>query len=129
MTDRHDARRPVDRGAVVIAVPFVGLARVNAHTRRDRRLGRPALGTKGSLRVDRGQHPVGCGGEGDMHAVTGGLDDRATVRCDRDAQDSSWRASAARIASGCSSQRCVDPSISVNKNVTVPEGVRPTAKV
>ena len=34
----------------------------------------------------------------------------------------SWRASAARIASGCSSHRRVDPSRSVNRNVTVPDG-------
>ena len=35
---------------------------------------------------------------------------------------SSWRASAACIASGCSSHRRVEPSRSVNKNVTVPDG-------
>ena len=34
----------------------------------------------------------------------------------------SWRASAGRIASGCCSQRRVEPSRSVNRNVTVPDG-------
>ena len=33
-----------------------------------------------------------------------------------------WRANASRIASGCSSHRRVEPSMSVNKNVTVPDG-------
>jgi TM2 domain-containing membrane protein YozV len=34
----------------------------------------------------------------------------------------SWRASAGRIASGVCSHNCVLPSISVNRNVTVPLG-------
>src|SRR4051812_34621403 len=41
---------------------------------------------------------------------------------------SSWRTRAARIASGSASQRRVEPSMSVNKNVTVPDGgCTPTA--
>ena len=36
---------------------------------------------------------------------------------------SSWRANAAPIASGNESHNGVDPSMSVNRNVTVPEGV------
>jgi hypothetical protein len=35
---------------------------------------------------------------------------------------SSWRSSAGRIASGTDSHNCAERSISVNKNVTVPEG-------
>ena len=34
----------------------------------------------------------------------------------------SWRSSAVRIVSGVVSQRFVDPSRSVNRNVTVPDG-------
>src|SRR5215216_99379 len=34
----------------------------------------------------------------------------------------SWRANADRISCGRVSQSCVEPSISVNKNVTVPDG-------
>ena len=37
---------------------------------------------EGSLRVDRGQHPVDRGGEHRVRAVAGGLDDRAAVRLD-----------------------------------------------
>ena len=40
-----------------------------------------------TLRVDRGQHPVGRGGERRVHAVARGLDDGAAVRRDRVAQD------------------------------------------
>lgn len=36
---------------------------------------------------------------------------------------SSWRVSAAPMASGNESHNGVDPSMSVNRNVTVPEGV------
>jgi hypothetical protein len=41
---------------------------------------------------------------------------------------SSWRANAACIASGCSSHRRVEPSMSVNKNVTVPDGISTTTQ-
>jgi hypothetical protein len=44
------------------------------------------------------------------------------LACTADASNSSWRASAARIASGCSSHRRVDVARSVNRNVTVPLG-------
>ena len=50
-------------------------------------LGRPALGGERPLRIDRGQHPVGRGGERRVRAVAGGLDDRAAVRLDRGAHD------------------------------------------
>lgn len=39
-----------------------------------------------------------------------------------DRRTSSWSMSAVRIASGSASHRRVEPSISVNRNVTVPEG-------
>ena len=39
-----------------------------------------------------------------------------------DRNTSSWAANSTRISSGAASQRRVEPSISVNKNVTVPDG-------
>src|SRR5258705_6634630 len=39
---------------------------------------------------------------------------------------SSWTRNAARIASASASHRRVDPSISVNRNVTTPEGAPPS---
>ena len=40
-----------------------------------------------SLRVDRGPHPVGGGGEHRVRAVAGGLHDGAAVRLDRGAHE------------------------------------------
>ena len=59
------------------------------------------------------------------HAVTGVLEQPAPCSSIARQRTSSCAASAARILSASASHRRVDPSISVNKNVTTPEGGRP----
>ena len=86
--DRHHPGRPVDRGAVVVAVAQLGLAGVQrpcarATDRRAPTLGARARAARRSPRVDR----VGRGGERGVHPVAGGLHHVAVVRLDRRTQD------------------------------------------
>ena len=64
-----------------------------------------------------------------VHAVAGGLHDRTAVRA-RSRPGGSRRGAPARRASssGCSSHRRVEPSRSVNRNVTVPVGSDPIGR-
>jgi hypothetical protein len=59
------------------------------------------------------------------HTVTGVLEQPTPVALDRRAQHLSWAASAARMPSASASHRRVEPSTSVNRNVTTPEGGPP----
>ena len=60
--------------------------------------------------------------------LSGVLEQPAPCRSITDRSTSSSTASAARIASGSASQRRVEPSISVKRNVTVPADRRPYRK-
>ena len=63
------------------------------------------------------------GGEDGVETVAGRLHHPAAVRRSTASRSSaSWRSSAGTIAAGCCSQSRVEPSRSVNRNVTVPDG-------
>jgi hypothetical protein len=60
--------------------------------------------------------------ESSVESIAHGLDNIPIMAFDGRSQQTSWRSRATRIASGYCSQSRVDPSISVNRNVTVPLG-------
>ena len=113
MPGGHHPRRPVEHRAEVVPVPQFGLAGRQPHPHRQ--LQRPLRGHRsvdGALRR----------GERGAHTITGVLEmirrapqsRRATPRRARPAPPASPSASA--------SHRRVEPSTSVNRNVTTPEG-------
>ena len=115
--DRHEARGAVHGRAEVVTVALDRIAGVHAHAyRRQRFAGQRALGpSRARDRVDR---PA----EHRHHPVAGRLHHMAAGRFDRRAQDR--RRGAARsagIEALCSQSR-VEPSMSVKRNVTVPDG-------
>ena len=116
MTGAHHARRAIQHGAEVVAVPQLGLA--GRHPHPDRQL-QPPLGG------DRGVDGRFRRRERRDHSVTGVTEQKSAVRLDLGAQHLVVRGEGRRIASASASHRRVEPSMSVNRNVTTPEGGHP----
>ena len=109
----HHPRSPIEHRTEVVGPPQLGFAGRDAHPHRQ--LQRPLRGHRG---IDRRPGR----GERGAHPVTGVLEQPAAVCLDRPRNTSSCAASATRIASASASHRRVEPSTSVNRNVTTPEG-------
>ena len=122
VTRAHDPRRPIQRRAVVVPVPLLALTGVHTHPHPQRPGLLPRLRAQRALRLDRRAQRVPHAREHRVHTITGRLDHVTVVRLDRRAQQLVVTRQRAGIASGYSSHRRVEPSRSVNKNVTVPEG-------
>ena len=82
VADRHQAGRPIQRRAVIVAVAQLGHPGVHGHANPERAGLRPRLTGQRELRVDRGVDPVGRGREHGEEAVTGGLDHVPAVTLD-----------------------------------------------
>ena len=96
---------------------------MQAHPHPQRLRSPPRLARQRPLRCDRRRHPGIRRRERGVEPVARRLHHVARrASRSRSRTISSWRASASRIASGCSSHRRVEPSRSVNKKVTVPDG-------
>ncbi len=80
--DAHQARRPVDRAAVVVAVARFRLARVQAHAHAERTGRVPRFPVERELRGDRGVDRVVGGVEGGVEPVPRRLDHEAVVTLD-----------------------------------------------
>ena len=114
MPGGHHPRGAVEHRAEIVPVAQLGLTGRDAHPHRQLR-----APLRRDRRVDRRPRRR----ERRDHTITGVAEQEAVVRLDRGrASTSSCAASAARIASASASHRRVDPSISVNRNVTTPEG-------
>ena len=85
--DRRDARRPVHRGAEVVAVAERRLAGVQPHPDADHLGEGPVDRVQGALAVDGCEHGVVGGCERGVEAVAGRLDHDAVALLDRLAQD------------------------------------------
>ena len=126
---RHQPRRSVHGGAVVVAVAQLGFAGVDADADLQ-----PADRVPARVVIAR------CASIAAATATGGGRRTRrarrrrwssrhAVVRRDRHPQDLVVARQALRIASGCSSHSRVDPSMSEKRNVTVPDGRSVIAEV
>ena len=116
--------RPVERGAVVVAVARSRLRRCAPRCGSSGRRRHPTTPTSiAQLRVDRGRDAAGRSRERRVHTVARGLHDARHRGC-RSPYAGSRRGGRGMscIASGNSSHRRVEPSMSVNTNVTVPVG-------
>ncbi len=113
MTRRHHPRRTVKHRTEVIPLAQLGLAGRQPHPHRQ--LQRP-------LRSHRSIDRRPGRGEGGAHPVAGVLEQKPPCASISPRSTSSWAASATRIASASASHRRVEPSTSVNRNVTTPEG-------
>ena len=113
MACRHHPRGPVEHCAEVVVSTQFGLTGGDAHAHRQ--FQRPLRGDGG---VDGGARRSECR----AHTVTGVLEHQPS--CVSTVSRSTWScaSSAARIASASASQRRVEPSISVNRKVTTPDG-------
>ena len=112
----HYPGGPVQHRTEVILPATLGLTCGNAHAHRQPQ---PPLGSHGGVdrstsRAEHGAHPVP--GVLEQPAVMSPIAARSTSSC---------AANATRIASGSDSHDRVEPSISVNKNVIVPDGRSP----
>ena len=83
------------------------------------------LGMECLLISKRGPKRVGCCDEDGVEGITHRLEDHTTLCLNCLSRMASWRARAACIATWCCSQRVVEPSMSVKRNVTVPVVIRP----
>ena len=114
MPGGHHPRRAVEHRPEVVPVPQFGLTGRQPHPHRQ--LQRP-------LRRDRSINRRPRRRERRHHTVAGMAEQKPVVRVNRAAQHLIvCGTSATRIASASASHRRVDPSISVNKNVTTPKG-------
>ena len=121
VAERHQTRRPVDLGAEVVPVALDRLAGVEPHADGERDGG---VGAQLSLRLDGSGGRVGGRGERGAEAVTTRREHVAVVALDR--RRARWRralcTAAAMSAGADSSQSRVESWMSVNRNVTVPDG-------
>ena len=113
---------PVDRRSEVVAVPLFGGARVQRHPHPKRTRRFPLLARECSLDRKGRFQGIGGGREGTTEGVADGLEDVAPRSWMRRCRISSWRARALCIACGWPSHILVEPSMSVNRKVTVPAG-------
>ena len=123
----HHSSGSVHRSTEVVAVAFVRFAAVQTHADGEPKPVRPGGVRERDLAHDGGR-------ERSVGAVEAAANPSPPVEKTWpawativDRRISSWRASAVRMWSGRCSQDAVDPSTSVNRNVTVPEGRRTTA--
>src|SRR6478672_3358332 len=114
MPGGHHPRSAVERRSEVVPVAQLCLPGPNAHPQlhptpcRDRSIdSRPRPGERGN------------------HALTGVAEQKPSCTSIEERNTSSCAIRALRIASAADSHRRVDPSISVNTNVTTPEGGPP----
>jgi hypothetical protein len=126
MADGRQPRRPVQGGAEVVALAFLRIARVQGHPHPDRGSLRPQLVVKAGL----GATAAASASPARANAAANPSPpvENTYPPCAWVAARtmSSWRATARRIASVADAHSRVDPSMSVNRKVTVPEGA-PTA--
>jgi hypothetical protein len=113
VTGGHHPRCTVEYRTEVIPVTQFGLAGRQPHPHRQFQF---ALRGYGSI------HRCPWWRECGAHTIAGVLEQPTAVRLDRFTQYVSCAAMAARMALASASHRRVDPSTSVNKNVTAPDG-------
>ena len=121
MTGVHQAGRPVHRRPEIVTVALRNLPGVDPHAGPVPPPLRPAL-RRQALGVHRRVQGVRGPSKGRRKPVPGRGEHIAAVASMAPRIISSWRATASRMASGADSHNRVEPSISVNKNVTVPDG-------
>ena len=117
----HQAGGAIDRRAVVVAVAELGVARVDTDPHPERTGHAPRFGDDRPFGVGGGGECIVGTGEDRVDAVAGRLHDLPVARPTASRRMASWRASASRMASGMSSQRRVELTRSVKRNVTVPD--------
>ena len=109
----HHPRSTVEHRAEVVPIPQLCLPGRNAHPHRQ---------LQRSLRCHRSIDRTLGRGEGCAYPVTGVAEQKPSCPSIAVRSTSSWAASAARMPSASFSHRRVEPSISVNRKVTTPEG-------
>jgi hypothetical protein len=119
---RHQAGRLIHRRPEIIPVALDHLTRVQTHTHPDGRTLRPNLGSQPGLSSQRRGHGVASPGEGHPNTIPTCRKHAPAAPFNRGRTIASWRSNATGITSGLDSHNLVDPSMSVNKNVTVPDG-------
>jgi len=113
MAGGHHPRSSVEHRAEVVPVAPLGLPGRDPHPHRQLQL---------PLCRDRGVDRRSRRGKRGNHAVTGMAEQETVVRLIEERSTSSCAITDVRIAAASASHRRVDPSISVNRNVTTPDG-------
>jgi hypothetical protein len=120
---RSRAHRPMCRPEIIV-VAQLGLAGMQRHADTQHGFVGPRFGEKRMLQGAGRRDRVGRAAKYGEHAValTAALDHRAVVLCDDLGHQNIVPGRARVIGRGCCSQSRVLPSMSVNRNVTVPVG-------
>ena len=110
--------------AVIVAVAELGLAGMDPHPHPQRLRRRPTVRGDNATCAATAAATASCAPSRTRRGTRRPLSSRRNRHATSTASRtiSSWRANAGCITSGCSSHRRVEPSTSVNKNVTVPDG-------
>ena len=119
---RHETRRAVHRAAVVVAIAQLGLTRVQPHPHPEPPRHLPRLTTERELRRDGGVDRIVRGAEHGVEPVACRFHHEPVVSLDRLVQNRVMTGQGGSHRLGMLFPRRVEPSRSVNKNVTVPEG-------
>ena len=121
----HDACRGAHVAAEVVAAALLGPAGVQAHADAQRRAVHPSSAPSARCTATAQRIASVGGTERDAEAVSAGSEDVAVGRVDLGAQDRVVTFQRSRIPSPWSCHSRVDPCTSVNRNVTVPDGMAP----
>ena len=118
------ARRPVDLEAGVVAADDVRLARVEAHPDADRVAAATVVGRERALGRDRrrGSPPRPTGTRRSARHPRCRTPTPPAARAASSTSRVSCASSSIQATSPTAARRCVEPSMSVNRNVTTPDG-------
>ena len=122
VTSRQEPSYPVHGGAEVVSLALLRSAGVQCHPHPQGACLLPLLVKERSLNLKSGVEGVRGHPEGAAEGITDSLEDVATTLLMARLSISSWRANAACMACGLLSHILVEPSMSVNRKVTVPVG-------
>ena len=111
----------VDHRPGIVTAAFLGLAQMKTHTHPQGRA-RPPGAAERELRLGRCPHRVRCPTERRRERITRRREHIPAVTSIASRRIASWTNNDADIASLSAAHNRVDPSTSVNKNVTVPDG-------
>jgi len=113
MPGSHHSRHTIEHHAEVVTLPQLGFAGRNPHPD-----GQSEIALSGNRRVQRRSRRRECR----AHTVAGVLEQPAPMRLDRLTQHLVVGGKRGPHATASASHRRVEPSTSVNRNVTTPEG-------
>ena len=122
MRHRHKPGRPVHRRTEIVAVALLHLAGMQAHPHPQDAPLRPTLTAQPSCASSAAPKPVASTVKGGREPIPDRGEHPATMGLDARPHDLVMAGQRARIASGADSHNRVEPSTSVNRKVTVPEG-------